>query len=193
MVMRGSRAGDIRVIGLVAGTHVIEDIGRDVPHGVQVVIPGHLAVQSKDLYRAISQKCLLQLPTAAPPPQYIGPGVGQETEHLELQIRELSERLKVLEAENKVLREKKDESQTAQKLDEIIQALQNQTTIMVPVGKDASVPEEEKVDGSAPMFLPDKIRPEDADVRIDVSGKAAPSDAMNAANKLRQLRKEKES
>ena len=33
MVMRGSRAGDIRVIGLVAGTHVIEDIGRGAAWG----------------------------------------------------------------------------------------------------------------------------------------------------------------
>jgi len=192
MVIRGSRQGDIRVIGLVVGTHVIEDIGRDVPHGVQVIIPGHLAVQSKDLWRAINQKCLFQLPTAAPPPQFVptSDNNSYEVEQLEAQVRGLSTRLKALEAENKVLREKQDDSQTAQKLDEILSALQNQTQIMVPVGQAAFAQDDsEKVDGEAPMFLPDKIHPEDVEARIDIKAESVPSEAAEAASQLRKLKK----
>jgi hypothetical protein len=182
------RSGDVRVIGLVAGTHILEDIARDVPHGVTVTIPGELAVRSKDLWRAISQKCIFQLPSASPPSPQLGYDIGQ----LEGQISDLAARLRALEAENKLLREK-TETQTARKLDEIISVLQSRPQTVVITEKEVkTVKPEERVDGTAPIFLPSKLHPDGAAVvRIDVPGENASSDVIDAANRLRKMRKEK--
>jgi len=190
-IFRASRRGDVKVIGMVSPSHKIEDIRREVPHGVTVTIPGELAVQSKDLWRGISQHHLFQLPSAAPPAPTSTQQAASNTSQLETQVQELSSRVRALEAENKELRDK-DDTQTARKLDEILAALQERPVVVMPgqvATAAAPVTEEETVDGSAPMYLPDQIHPEDANVRIDVKGESATSDAVSAANALRKLRK----
>ena len=51
-------AGDITVFGLVSGIHLIEDIRVGVAHGCTVTIPVEKAQKSKDLWRALGQKCI---------------------------------------------------------------------------------------------------------------------------------------
>lgn len=181
------RLGDIRVIGLVAGTHVLEDISRDVPYGVTVTIPGELAVRSKDLWRAISQKCVFQLPSASPPQQF---STSSGRGHLEAQVKELSLQVQTLANENRSLRESlQSSSQTySQKLDTILSALQNKAIFVdrgvIPVSLD------EVADSTAPVFIPSKIRPEDVSVRIDVQGEIVKSDVASVAEQVRKVRKE---
>lgn len=201
--MNAKRSGDIRVIGLVAGTHVIEDLGRDVPHGQVATIPGELAVMSKDLWRGISSKCLMQLPSAGPPPQLIGSSVEEwnsEKAVLEAKVRNLSENIRSLEIENERLLANNTrlevELQAAQareagKLDSILSALQNGIAIAGPA---RSVPQkrDDVVDGSAPTFLPSEIRPRDVDARIDIQAEqsdAAASSVTSAAERLRQIKR----
>jgi hypothetical protein len=190
-ILKANVMGDIRVIGLVSPSHTIEDIARSVPHGVEVIVEGHLAVQSKDLWTAISQQKLIQLPSVAPSPRYRAGPNRAEVSALEEQVRDLHARMQALEAENKALRGK-DDTQTALKLDAIIEELQKRPTVVPGVvvrDQDASIPPEEVVDGTAPMFLPDKIHPEDASVRIDVQGESAPSEVISAADRLRKIKK----
>ena len=187
------RSGDIRVIGLVAGTHVIEDIGRDVPHGVTVTIPGELALQSKDLWRAISQKCLFQLPTAAPPPHMSTPVfTDSDKAVLEAQIRELETQVRVLEAENRALKELAQTTASSDKLDAILMAIQSgQMSMGAATGgvRPAARPSQEVADGTAPTFLPSEIRPRDVDARIEERKETQVSDVSSAAGRLRKLRK----
>lgn len=198
MSIKRSKAGDVRVMGLVSGNHVLEDISRDVPYGVVTTIPGELAVQSKDLWRAISQRYILLISTMAPTLQQTpSPVFSSERQYLEKQIGELSTRLSTLENENRLLREQ-GESQTLQKLNEIISALQqnkhvtvvNEVVRIEEKPKIKEKPEEEKVDGTAPMFFPRRIYPDDVSVRIDVQGESASSEVVGAANRLREIRKE---
>jgi hypothetical protein len=180
------RLGDIRVIGLVAGTHVLEDISRDVPYGVTVTIPGELAVRSKDLWRAISQKCVFQLPSVSSPQQI---SINSGKEYLEAQVKELSLQVQTLANENRSLRESlQSSSQTySQKLDTILSALQNKA-VFVDRGA-ISVSLDEVADGTAPVFIPSKIRPEDVSVRIDVQGEVIKSDVSSVVEQVRRVRK----
>jgi len=200
--MNKPRSGDVRVIGLVAGTHIIEDIGMDVPHGVTVTIPGDMAIRSKDLWRGISQKCLFQLPSAAPPPgQYLPatPAVSviqpdPDRPRLEARIRELENKVLTLEVENRLLRELRGEPQGTQnrdsKIDSILEALQNATLSGPrPMFGGGTSRKEEVADGTAPTFLPSEIRMRDADVRIDIQGESSTtSDVSGAAERLRKMR-----
>jgi len=179
------RLGDVRVFGLVAGTHVLEDISRDVPCGVTVTIPGELAVRSKDLWRAISQRCIFQLPSAAPPPQF---STSPEREQLEAQVKELSTQVKALADENRSLRESLQNSNQnySQKLDTILSALQNRAVFV-----DRGFTPSPEVEIKAPLFIPSKIIPEDVTVRIDVQGEVIQSDAISVAERVRKLRSQK--
>jgi hypothetical protein len=130
-------SGDMRVIGLVHGTHVLEDIGMDVPYGVTVYIPADKAMRSKDLHRAISTRCIFPLPSAGMPASSAHKAqedVFQERIRvLEGEIQHLrSENLR-LRIEGDTLRAEKDRLGTAplrdasvseQKLDAILAALQ---------------------------------------------------------------------
>lgn len=181
--------GDIKVIGLVAGTHVIEDIGRDVPHGMTVTIPAELAVRSKDLWRAISQKCLFQLPTVAAPPQL--PPPDQEKPRLEAHVRDLEAKVQMLSAENLTLREelRRGAQDQSQKLDSILAAIQNGIPMALPAGVRPVRPPEEVADGSAPTFLPSRIKSDEMTAHIDIQGESSNADVTGAAERLRKLRK----
>jgi hypothetical protein len=178
--------GDIKVIGLVAGTHVIEDIGRDVPHGMTVTIPVELAVRSKDLWRAISQKCLFQLPTVAAPPQY--PPPDQEKPRLEARILDLEAKVRMVTAENLTLREelRRGAQDQSQKLDSILAAIQNGIPM---AGVRPGRPPEEVADGTAPTFLPSRIKSDDLTAHIDIQGESSTADVAGAAERLRKMRK----
>lgn len=183
--------GDIRVIGLVAGTHIIEDIGMDVPHGMTVTIPGDLAVRSKDLWRALSQKCLFQLPAAAPPPQQQQvPGADLDRIRAESRAMALEGQVRSLEAANLALQAVVQGFQARdEKLDSILTAIQSGMVFaQQPGASTQAVTKQEVADGTAPMFLPSEIRPKGVDARIDVQSESTESDISSTAEKLRRLR-----
>jgi hypothetical protein len=181
--------GDIRVIGLVMGTHVLEDLGMDIPHGVTVTIPGEKAVRSKDLWRAISQKCLFQLPSVSPPPPS-APRAGDE--ELAAKMRTLEERNVFLEAEVLRLHGLLDAAgQQKNTLDEILKAVQAGGLVQrVIVTEQGHRPVSSEVaDGSAPTFIPSDITPKDAESRIEVRKEESTSgDISSAREALRKLR-----
>ena len=195
-------ASDIRVLGLVQGTHVIEDLGRDVAYGVEVRIAARDAALSKDLWRGISTKCLFQIPQAAPPafhypeppkaaPAPIVTTTAVQDPQLTSQVQNLTSQMRTLEEENKSLREamKQNSDANAEKLDAILSAVQN-GAFAAPAGNGATTaPKEEVADGSAPTFLPSQIRPTDMEARIDIQGTSADSTVSSARERLRQLKK----
>ena len=86
--------GDVRVMGLVVPAHLIEDIRVSVARGVTVIIPAGQATRSKDLWRAINQKCLFQLqsqgtPMTVPPS---GGVVSLDTSGLQNRLKALEDR-----------------------------------------------------------------------------------------------------
>jgi len=188
--------GDIRVIGLVSPTHLIEDIGRDVPHGVEVVIPVDMALRSKDLWRGISQHALAQLPTiattvpklSAPDPER--PRLEARVRELESVVRDLETQLRVSQAESLSLRFELERSTQAQehavKLDTILAALQN--GVVPTAGRPLAAPRQEVADGSVPTFLPSEIKPRDVTVRIDIQGESSQSDVSGIGDRLRKIR-----
>ena len=94
---------DVRVLGLVAGIHVVEDIGVSVPLGVTVSIPSDRAGMSKDLWRAVGQKKLFQWPQGTAP-QHVAPTTHVRDDVLQARNLFLEERVRQLEEENRQLR-----------------------------------------------------------------------------------------
>lgn len=186
--------GDVRVFGLVAGTHVLEDIGMDVPHGREVIIPAEKAARSRDLYRAIGQKCIFLLPPQ-PVPQHAAPHTFIRDDVLQERNQFLESHNKALEEENRSLREQLRAALAQQdRLDAILRAIQNMPAPqVVQVAGSAGLlppPKEEIADGTAPQFIPDQIAPKDAETRIAVKTQTADSSSVaSAADKLRELRK----
>lgn len=201
--------GDVRVIGLVAGTHVIEDIGRDVPHGGTITISAEEAYRSRDLWTGISQKCLMQLPLIAATPTYIPPGPpvssypqlpppqppqppDLEKPRLEATIRGLESQVQALAAENTAIKDelRRGVQDQSQKLDTILAALQNGVPMAVQVASAERALKPEIADGSAPTFIPSEIIPKDVTVRLDIQGESSSaSDVASAAERLRKMRK----
>lgn len=193
--MRRSK-GDIRVIGMVAGTHVIEDLQTDVPYRTLVIIPEDQALMSKDLWRGISQGCLLQLTSAPYPAAPAAPGPDPERARLEKYCAELEGHLVRLQNENETLKRQLESGAGAQaaKLDEILRAITHIHAVPAVPSTEVVEPRgltpESAVDGSAPTFLPSEIVPKDLDVRINVQGESSTSESVSdAAERLRRMRK----
>lgn len=89
---------------MVVGTQPLADIGMDVPYGREVIIPAEKAARSRDLYKAISQKQIFQLP-AQPGPQHVAPLGHVKDDLLQERNQFLEQRCKHLDEENKQLRE----------------------------------------------------------------------------------------
>lgn len=190
--------GDVRIVGLVAGRHVIEDIGRDVSFGETILIPAEMALRSVDLWRAISQKCVFRIPASMMTAEPHGVD-DMEKARLTQYITELESRLVRLQAENDSLRAKLQETKAPMgdpnleaKLDTILAAIQS-TPKVVHVhgdGPQRVVPKEDVVDGSAPTFLPSEITLKDVETRIDIQGEKSEASGVSEASKaLSKLRK----
>jgi hypothetical protein len=191
--------GDVRVFGLVAGTHVLEDIGMDVPHGREVIIPADKAARSKDLYRAIGQKRIFQLPSQ-PSPQHMAPAGHVHDDVLQERNRFLEHRCKQLEEEKQRLQEENHGLQASLRsalaqhekdgLNTILQAIQGlKASGTVAASGQAPLPREELADGTAPSYIPSNITPLDAETHIEVRRETGDSDVSMAAERLRRLRR----
>lgn len=172
---------DVVVYGLTVPTCLLEDIQMDVPQGHTVIVPEMKALQSRDLWRAISQRRVFQL--AGPPAGTIAP------------VRAPDGRLTALEAENEMLRQRlaNQGAEFQGKLDSILSLLQSGALVQqvqhIHHGP-GSAPRSEAVSGEVPTFIPSKIAPDNADARIDVKKDETENKALTGAAKtLRELRK----
>jgi predicted nuclease with TOPRIM domain len=195
--------GDVHVHGLVVNTHVIEDIRIDIPYGRDVVIPADKAAVSRDLWRAINQKKLIQLfPQATsmsmPSIIHIRDDVLQErNQTLERRCKSLEEENRNLQEENKNLRESNKSLQEALKasvqqqnqLDSILNLLQS-GGIQRSNGPEVLSFPKEVADGNVPMFFPSDLVPKDTVSRIEVKQEVdTSSDVSGNSEKLRKLRR----
>lgn len=212
--MRKPTLGDIRVVGLVPDKHTIEDISVNVPYGMTATIPAEMAVRSKDLWAAINQHRVLKLDSKAPVPKFLPPTAlnmpdNKERERLEAKVRELTEKTQELQTEVQGLRTENQSLRTnlmhassraptvstadpelGSKLDAIMAAIKSGIPASGKGFGEITVRGTELADGEAPTFLPSQIRPDDADVRIDIQGQSSESSSVtSAAERLRKLRK----
>jgi len=183
-----SNDGGITVSKSSTGTFLIEDIQVLVSHKEPTYIPGHKAVMSTDLHRALGTKVLFQLMSTLP-----------------LQAKPEQGRVDTLEHENRLLREALAKSTSStQALErqvanlvgavEKLAATPPQVVQVVNQGSFAAVaqaPVSEAVGGETPMFLPDDLVPkEGVDVQLKVQeGVSEGTSVSEAASRLRQLRK----
>jgi hypothetical protein len=159
---------------MVEDRHIIDDIGVIVPKGVLVTIPSELALQSTDLYRALSSQHVIRV--HQPP---VNNGSSQIAEHLQTierlegEIRRLkaqtaadAERIRKLEGDLFDAQGKaKAADTTAAKLDAILKAIADRPAVeRVEIrGAPATRVREEAVVSDAPLFLPAQIRPENVE------------------------------
>lgn len=183
---------DVRVLGMVAGIHVIEDIGVSVPHGVTVPISADQAGMSKDLWRAVGQKKLFQWPQGTAP-QHVAPNGHVRDDVLQERNRFLEERVRQLEEENRQLRATLDAALAQQdRLDRILGALEGGGRGPAPAHRhtNGQAATAEVADGAVPQFIPSEIAPKDASARIDlIKQEGTDTDALDAKAALRKLRR----
>lgn len=184
---------DVKVIGLVAGTHLLEDIQMDVPFQTTVVIPAEKACRSKDLWRAISAKQIFQL--------HSGSNLGAPSSP----VSEWKDKCEQLEKENGELRQKlsAQDAMLAKQLEELNNLRQEQQGKLdmilqmlakgVPVGTaPASGFSHIVVSEGVPTFIPSTITPENVETRIEANQTEAENPGLSGAAKtLRQLRQRK--
>lgn len=184
---------NVTVVGLVPETVMLSDIGYDVPHGVVVHIPTERANNSKDLWRAISQRRVFRLQGGP-----FSPNVGSTAPDPELEV--LRAHVARLEAENAQLRAALASKEPVQafepgKLDEILRLLQQGgvpslagSATARAVAPRAAVPAVVEVE--TPAFIPATVQGEPMVGRVEVqetaTGSGGVSDARNALRKLRQ-------
>lgn len=180
--------GDVEVVGLAPGIVPLADIGMDVAHGVVVRIPADLASQSKDLWRAISQRQVFRL-QAGPNP--VNPRL---TAHLPDEVGRLQDRIATLERENTELRA--NAAFERAKFDEILGLLRQGPVFASSPGvapkaaQPVLVPNFAVVEVETPSFIPSTIKGENSESRVTVDEGAseggAVSDARSALRKLRR-------
>ncbi len=182
----------VTVVGLVPETVQLPDIGYDVPHGVVVHIPVEKANNSKDLWRALSQRRVFRL-QAGP----FSPAVGQPPNH---EVEQLRARVAELEAEVQRLRaeqgKKTQEAQSGQgKLDEILLLLRAGGSApayaQAPAARPlAPVTPSGVVEVETPAFIPSTFKSEASETRVSVEETASESGGVSGARSaLRKLRR----
>ncbi len=195
----------MRVIYVKTGVLPLRDIQVDVLPGVVTVIPAELALRSKDLYRAIGQRLLMQvhpgaihepLPRPMPPiPEPPAPLPG-----LTPSVRE-----HVLEEEVRLLRDALERREqlllsvlVAQqgRLEALGTALQGlgQGVARAPTtgfSAPAALPPSD-VMGDAPLFIPSTIKPQDVEGSVSIRANTQEGAGISAATEaLRKARRER--
>ncbi len=192
----------VRLIGLVTGMHYIADISVNVPYGVTVEVSDELALVSKDLWRAISQKLVSRVPGPPATPVKVRPVdqvlvvpakpapvlMGAPTPPSEAILR--------VEAENRDLRKLLVDQ--GSKLDAILEALKKSQLPYSPFvrtgGPDPismadaaylrSRPEPSSVvDDPPPIFIPSTITPQVGETKIEIQGEESESGGLRDAGK----------
>jgi len=197
-------SADITVVGLVSESHIIADIGVIVPLGEAVVIPGHLTIRSKDLYRSLSMHTIMRIHRA--PVSSPNDTVSRaEASRLQSEVARLLEQNSALDQRNKVVEADLDATRVelakmkaeSGKLDAILAAIKDRPTMVNQIVQGPStapaLPKEEKVSGDAPHFIPSQIRnasDSTGDERVVVQETTSDTSSVSeAASKLSALRK----
>lgn len=192
--LKGDDMGsDVTVVGLAMGTFLIEDLAMDIPFGIAVTIPAEKALRSKDLWRGISQRSLMQIKqvVGAPSNATVATTAG-------VPVRGRDD----LERENQALREhiarqEKAQVETDAKLDKILAALSTGLPAVVPqapttrsnaVARQPQAPA--IVEPEAPMFIPSTIKPADVKTQVEVEKSSSETSAISeATDRLKALRR----
>lgn len=202
------------VVGLVAGTHLIEDLKIAVPHKVAVSITPEQLLHSKDLWRALNQGHIFKLDGGAlhsVTPRSPSPNVG-EIAKLKKEVKDLNRQLRESHAKNEGLQRALMGLNV--NIDGILAAigtLNDNGAAAFPPGMMqllaqivtqgsvqgaavlTSAPVSEAVGGEAPVFIADKIRPEDAETSIQIQKTPTEgSDVAASTAKLKELRRGQE-
>lgn len=180
----------VSVVGLVPETVPLSDIGYDVPHGVVVHIPAEKANNSKELWRALSQRRIFRL-QGGPFMPTSRPGPNQEVEALRVRVAEL-------EAENGRLRTALAQRELplpadGGKLDEILALLKQGGGVAVGAAPVRSAPRASAVvEVETPAFIPSVTRVEPQESRVEVQETATEGGGVaDAKSALRKLRRDK--
>lgn len=204
---------------VVCGVHedvLIEDIAILVPKGQATTIPGRHVVNSKDLYRKLSQgkvfrlnvHSLLQREAAAGAPSTsvveTDESLRQERDtlkaHNESLVAEiaklkkvageekvqLKEQVRTLEAEVATLRQ--SSPMMMSKLDEVLAQLKAQPAQVVVQAAQVTAKREKEAD-DAPIFIPSQIRPETTDPLKVISEESTSTGSKGVAQATNALRK----
>jgi hypothetical protein len=181
-----STTGDITVLGMTVGLHMIEDIATGVPHGMVVSIPAEMALRSKDLWRAISQKQIFRLTTGSlQAPMVLPPTAADPVPKLIDENQQLQAALSAQQTQNaEVMVQLKAQADAIRALTE---TLANAPRTVVVQGNAA--PSVASSAAPAPSFIPSTIKPESAEVRIETKlEEAEGADIGSNRDKLRRLR-----
>jgi len=204
--MANEMVGGLTVVGIVTGTHVLEDIQVAVPHRVAVYIPAEQALRSKDLYRALGQGRIFKLdggfrsaPVGASPPPTPSNELQLRNDELERENQRLRQDLGASERRNQGLQQALEALHG--QLDAILNVLgriesKDPVPLVLAQGQLVAASAQSKaavvgvVGGDAPAFVPDSIKPADAEVRIQVeTSSSKATNVASAASKLREFRK----
>lgn len=186
--------GDVSVVGLVPETVPLPDIGMDVPHGVVVRIPADKACNSKDLWRAISQRRVFRLqgwPAANPSGPSLPPVIPEETQQLQRKL--VAAEREVVELRAALSRKDQELMQERGKFDEILGLLRRGVPSL-PAGEAApraSVAQAQGVvEVETPSFIPSTIRVDPTESRMTVDEGASEGGAVSGARSaLRKFRR----
>jgi hypothetical protein len=195
--------GDITICS-VSADEIIDDIGRSVPKGVPVVIPGDLAHKSKDLWRLVSQGRLFRLninalisqkaPPLSPPSSIAPNALESEYNKAVAEIGRLREdlsraRTEAARAQAEVVSLQEARSQS-DKLDDILSMLKDRS---VPIARSEhfTTTTESPLDTSIPVYIPSQIKSDSAtEGRVSIKEESSGSSSISDASKaLREKRK----
>lgn len=175
----------VSVVGLVPEPVQLPDIGYDVPHGIVVHIPTEKANNSKDLWRALSQRRIFRLQGGPFTPNLAPTGPDPEVERLRARVAEL-------EAENGQLRAElaRKPAPEPEKLDEILRLLKQGGPAVTGLVVRAAAPVPTGVvDVVVPAFVPSTAKGEVSEARVEVQETAAEGGGVtDARSALRRLR-----
>jgi hypothetical protein len=186
--------GDVTVLGVTMGDHVLEDIQMSVPQGMIVTIPAELALRSKHLWQAIAQKSIMRIHSGAiGAPIQVAP---HQSNHdvviaaLTDQNKQLHQTLEEQRAMNAaILEQLRLQTEAFKVMMAKVEATGVQVRVVSAQPAVAGIPAAILPDDT-PTFIPSSIKPVDAEVRIE--SKTEESSATNIASnrsKLRSLRK----
>jgi len=191
--------GDITVLGMTMGQHILEDIGVSVPQGMLVTIPADVAVTSKDLWLAISQKQIFRIHAGTT--AFVMPSKEAEpVRALVDQNQQLQQALTDQHARGSVAMDQlriqgeqlKLQGEQLRLQGELLKALlQNGPAprYHAPSQTPGQSPTVQMPSEDAPTFIPMTIKPDDVVVRIEAKiEEAEGSDIANNRSKLRKLR-----
>ena len=208
----------ITVIGMVSGTHIIEDIRVTVPFRVAVQISAEQANWSRDLKKDLQEKRIVQIQGALPAgavfrghgavPRAAAPINGKRrqtfTEVNTVELQGYKDEIVQLKQELEASKEKAAQLQSLnlglqttlttmstqlQSIQTLLQELKKQGIQVTAVPGTPGV--SVSVDEDVPLFIPESFKKEGAKINISVEEKAQETNLSSSRDALKKLRQNK--